>query len=157
VWEPEGDIGGVDSFSAPDEHAAVTLLHAQTGKLPTKVYAGEPDPALFARRVLDWYKSQPLTDETGQPCCPVNISTTPPLDSHSRAEYNTKLKLIAHYSTVEPDPVNFPKSPSGMGGYGRSLSRWAPFYVTPPEHWPEIIQRGHFIVDHRDPEPPNAT
>ncbi len=157
VWDPGGDIGDVSYFSSPDEHAAVTLLHAQTGKAPDKVYAGEPDPTLFARRVLAWYKDQPLTDEeTGQPCCPVNISTTPPLDKYSRAEYMVKLRLIAHYCTVAPDPVNFPKSPSGMGGYGRPLSRWAPFYVTPIEHWPEIIQRGHFIVDHRDPEVDNA-
>lgn len=119
-----------------------------------KVYEGEPLIENYIERCARWYQGteeylDKRPEREADP--PVNISRTSAsvLDGDNTEEYNRILDFVYEYATCDPIPKNFPR----MGSYIRSfggVSPYAPFYLTEPAHWPEIMQREGFIYSFRD-------
>jgi len=126
-----------------------------------KVYTDEPDPAAYAVRCSDWYAMEMAqftkskdSDPNASP--PVNISFTSGdlfEDILIHKQFHESLERIHHYSTMKPEPFNFPRNFKAIRSYGR-ISPYAPFYICPIQQWPEIIAKERFVVEHRDPVPP---
>jgi hypothetical protein len=137
-----------------DEHLAVKYLHEWTGKTPDCEYSGEPNPAYFAKRCLDWYRgvgsyADDHDERTQDP--PINLSqVTGPLDNHELLWYDKHLNYIYSLATAEPLPCNFPPTDRGMTSRGGKLTNYAPFYATPVAEWPSLIRQAHMGIFHRD-------
>lgn len=125
-----------------------------------KVYAeGEPKLSNYLARIEDWYHGRGdyldmASLRESKP--PVNVSYVPScdfLDEDGISEYTDRLFFVASYATREPIPKNFPR-PTSVRSFNRT-SPYAPFYLSQPSVWPEIIKREGFIVAYRDePLPP---
>lgn len=136
------------------EEQAVTDLHTLCGKKPTKCFSGEPNPNNYRTRCIDWYNAEgDFTDKPDEwdeeP--PVNISTTNGdfvLDPEVRQTYYDRVKFIANHATRAAFPNNFLDNPRGVYDWHRK-SRFAPFYLRPPNEWPEIMRTNKFVIAHR--------
>lgn len=142
----------------PTEDEAVKRLHEITGKTPSSVYSGEPDPHFYAARCLHWYRgtgeyADKYDERQVEP--PVNISTiTGPLDSHELRWYYQHLDYIYDHATRIPEPIRFPPTSNGMRrGKGGDLNPWAPLFTAPVADWPSIILRNSLTQSHIDHEP----
>jgi hypothetical protein len=120
-----------------------------------KNYEGEPKYENYLARCNRWYRAEgEYEDKAGEWATdpPVNISWSHGnvmLDDSTTSLYNTQLTTVAQAITKPPHPGAFAQSASNMRLYG-SLSKYAPFYLVPPGHWPEVINNEGFVVAHRD-------
>lgn len=119
-----------------------------------KVYVGEPDPAIYEQRCLDWYlgrgeyshhEPERLTD----PC--IAISTTSAellLAEDLRSEYHERLSFIRNYADRPSQPCNFEiGDPVVQHG---TPSPYLPFHMVEPGKWPELILAEGFLQRDRD-------
>lgn len=152
--QEDGDGFPMERVIIEDEEKAVAELHRMCGKKPTKCFSGEPDPNNYRTRCIDWYNAEgdftdkPIEWEEGPP---VNISTTNGdfvLDPDVQATYYDRVKFIADHATRAAFPSNFRDNPQGVYDWHRK-SRFAPFYLRPPNEWPEIMRTNKFVIAHR--------
>jgi hypothetical protein len=156
----EDDTNKYDCFHTEEE--AVAALHEYTGKKPEKVYEGEPDFDLFLQRVGRWYNAEgeyldKKPDREANPPVVISRINALPffLQEDVEEEYTREMNRLYYLCTREPEPFNFSRlANKGLLSYGR-LNPYAPFYVSPPANWPEIVAREQFTILHRD-EVPNS-
>ena len=121
-------------------------------------YHGEPRYENYLKRCEDWYHATGEYEElaperVGDPV--VNISSTsgricdPSLDPTWLYEYHRRLRYINHWREVDPVPANFLKSAKALSQHGK-MNVFAPFYMTTPDKWPEILNREGFLFEDRD-------
>lgn len=122
-------------------------------------YYGEPDHTIYLTRCDQWFAgthefSHLAPAREASP--PINISYTPAsiLDNPAYPSYDARLSQITAFATCEPSPDNFPFDASEFASHGR-LTPWAHFAINPVQHWPEIMAREGFVVNHRDTEEPH--
>ena len=137
------------------EEEVVERLHKETGKVPGRMYMGEPNYSRYAARCLDWMEGRGeyqhlQAEREADPT--VNISHTSAdilRDEDHLYAYNEAIMLVTAHARRQPFPCNFLKSASALRRYG-SLSPYTPFFTEHPRVWPEIIRREHFTIQHRD-------
>ena len=121
-------------------------------------YHGEPKYKNYLKRCEDWYLSEGeyedlAPERVGDPV--VNISSTSgricdgSLDPAWTYEYHCRLRYINHWRSVDAVPSNFLKSAKAMSQHGK-MNVFAPFYMTTPDKWPEILNREGFLFQDRD-------
>lgn len=121
-----------------------------------KNYVGEPRFENYLKRVESWYKGegdyQHLTAER-EGVCPVALSWTPysVIDADLRSEYHSCLNELHAAAIAPPIPRNYPRNASYIRAH-KKLSPYAPFHLSDPSKWPEIMVREGFILSHRDDE-----
>lgn len=126
-----------------------------------KEFFGEPVLANYIKRCAQWYtgKGEYLHLEAEREVAPtVNISISPMakvLDTDGYFEYNSRLTYVEGLATCEAFPARFITSASALRAFGK-LSKYAPFAMTLPRLWPEIMEREGFIVAHREEEIPDG-
>jgi hypothetical protein len=144
------------AFSTKNEAEAITAIEGFAGVKAKKVFQDDPDPKRYVARTKRWYKAEGeyshlAIERTDSPV--IEISHTHSdlmLDPDVRDDYNNRWMKIAGLALAEAFPRNFTKNYKRLRDYGR-LSVYAPFYTKEIADWPEIIQRGNFIIAHRDP------
>ena len=117
-------------------------------------YFGEPKIENYIKRCKDWYQAKGEYEDKKverETAPTVNVSKTDgmTLDTRYTTEYTNRLKLIHHYSTVDPLPMNFPKSANYLVQFGK-MSPFAPFYLTNTGEWPGFLDIEGFMVEDRD-------
>lgn len=83
---------------------------------------------------------------------PVDVSFTPSnlvFDDDGEYAYRVRLNHLTRYATQTPHPRDFPMNPAHLRRFGR-LDELTPFYLSPPQHWPEIMLRNGFTTKFRD-------
>ena len=122
-----------------------------------KEFFGEPVLANYIKRCQQWYTGTGdylhlAPERTVSPT--VNISFSPiekVLDQGGLIEYTSRMAFLEKLAMCPAYPANFIRSASALRSFGK-LSKYAPFALTPPRLWPEIIEREGFIVAHREEE-----
>lgn len=137
------------------EEKAIAYLEATVTTQAKKVFQGEPDPSLYAKRCQQWYTATgDYADRRNEIAHnpPVLVSTTPAevvLDEDKMNSYFTQLHRVYKYATLHPVPCQFDMHTDGATSMN-GLSPYAPFYTTMPRQWPDIIRRDNFIQQFRD-------
>jgi len=153
IQKPTITFGLTDRDYTENEHEITR--GPRKGQIETrKTYSGEPKLENYIKRCTDWYKGEgdyehKKFERNSAPT--VNISKTDhmTLDTRWTTEYTTRLRLVNHYSTVDPLPMNFPKSSSYLVQFGK-MSPFSPFYLTPTGEWPGFVEAEGFMVEDRD-------
>jgi hypothetical protein len=153
-----------DTTRVKDFQEASLWLQEACGKLPEKVYTGDPDRTIYTKRCVEFYQGVGEFAELGQKRLvekdsAVNISSTSAallLDSSSLDMYHRRLARVYHYATCPADPENFEQTGGGMIRYFR-LSRWHKFYLMPVQNWPSLIAEYNLIQHFRNDEMPIPT
>lgn len=131
------------------------ILQAEVGTQVKRVPQGAPNPVNYARRCREWYTGTGEYTERAAPVLsapPVLVSETPAsvlLDDSKMNSYYEQLHRLYDYATRKPEPCHFDMHKHGMENM-RGLSPFAPFYVTAPRKWPDVISVEHFIQRFRD-------
>lgn len=153
IQKPTISLGQQDRACTVD---MTPLLSGPRKGLPRneKKYTGEPLLENYIKRCSDWYRGEgeylhlkPLRES--DPPVNLSFSYSSLLDKGTESEYHDRLEMIYKYATCHPVPSNFPRSATGIRAYGK-LSPYAPFYLTEPAVWPEVMRREGFMIAHRD-------
>lgn len=119
-----------------------------------KEYYGDPDLELYVDRCKHWYHGTGdyVDDRPAREADPpVNISWTHgPLLGPDLIEYIERLKLVYGFATQPARPWLFLRSERGVTSGHGELSPYAPFYLTPPRFWPEVVRQEQFMVTFPD-------
>ena len=151
------------NFGSKDRDCEIIEHELQRGPRKGQIeirrkYHGEPRYENYLNRCKDWYHATGEYEElaperVGDPV--VNISSTsgricdPSLDPAWLYEYHRRLRYINHWREVDPVPANFLKSAKALSQHGK-MNVFAPFYMTTPDKWPEILNREGFLFEDRD-------
>lgn len=144
------------SFSYHESNLAGALsgMHEQTGKTPSKVYIGEPSIDRHIERVDEWYQGtgdfiDEASEREDEP--PVAISQTMRLSPKERNTLRLMIAKIYNQAIRHPDDACcFLFNAKNMTNRN-TKSYWADFYGTEPEDWPEVVERHKFKVKRREP------
>lgn len=120
-----------------------------------KVYVGEPDPAIYEQRCLDWYlgrgeylhhEPERLTD----PCIAISTTSAALLTCDDlQMEYNERLAFIRNYTSQPSQPSQF-EIGDPVVQPGSQASPYLPFHLVEPGKWPEVIRSEGFLQRDRD-------
>lgn len=153
VQKPTIDFGMKDRDCDEKEH---TLTRGpRKGQIEIRrTYYGEPKIENYIKRCKDWYNATGEYEDKKaerETAPAINISKTDrlTLDTRWTTEYTTRLRLVHHYATVDPLPLNFPKSANYLIQFGK-MSPFSPFYLTPTSEWPGFLRIEGFMVEDRD-------
>jgi len=153
-YATDGDgTGSVSSVGTFEE--CFEALHEATGKKPEKLYSGEPSLPNFIKRLGQCYRAEgeylgeKLNREEDPPVNWIYTSATVLQERAWLTEYWDRVQFIHSHATRPPVPSAFHRHISDLRKWGR-LSEYAPFFLSEPKDWPEIIKRNNFIIAHRD-------
>jgi hypothetical protein len=119
-----------------------------------RIYTGEPDPALYEQRCIDWYlgrgeyshfEPERLTD----PCIAISTTSSQLLTcADLKSEYNARLSFIRSYTSRKSHPAEFEiGDPVVQHG---APSPYMPFHFVEPSKWPDLIRTEGFMQRDRD-------
>jgi hypothetical protein len=119
-----------------------------------RIYTGEPDPALYEQRCIDWYlgrgeyshlEPERLTD----PCVAISTTSSELLSCDDLySEYNARLRFIRSYTSRKSQPAQFEiGDPVVQHG---TPSPYMTFHAVEPGKWPEVIRLEGFMQRDRD-------
>lgn len=118
-------------------------------------YHGEPSIANYITRCQEWYlgtgryQDQAKAREADPTVNYSFVGARSLFGRFASEEYYQKLGLILHYCSLEALPRNFLRSDHGARDL-TGLSFWAPFYLTPPDDWPGIVNKLGLVTKFRD-------
>lgn len=120
-------------------------------------YVGDPTEENYLRRCQRWIRAEGEYEELAperveQPT--VNQSVVPGAfvdDEDWTDQYAKRLALITDLATIDPLPRNFIRSARTPVAYGKE-SPLAPFYLSSPANWPDLIREGRFVQAWREGE-----
>lgn len=163
-WDVFYERDQVDpAVSGYEEDEAVRTLHGYTGKAPEKEFLGEPDQAMYRKRIESWYNS--YGDYVGNevefstdPVILVSRTSIEAFDEDAQIEYEHLTQQIYDLATMgHPCPVDYPRTGRGMNGeYSISPSHLAEFYVQPVSEWPRLMREKLLVIRPRDGDLWNA-
>lgn len=134
------------------ETEALQTLQKDVGVQPKKVFAGEPSTEMYLKRIRDRYNgtgqyTHELEALRQTPPTLVSLTYGREVDKGYESNYSPMLSEIEHWASIEPDPLNFPKTSSGLE---EEDNPFLPFFVYREHMWQEIMDRERLLVRHRD-------
>lgn len=120
-------------------------------------YVGDPTDENYLRRCQRWIRSEGEYEELAPQRVEhptVNQSVVPGAfteDEDWVDQYERRLALLTDLATIDPLPRNFIRSARTPVAYGKE-SPLAPFYLSSPANWPDLVREGRFVQTWREGE-----
>lgn len=117
-----------------------------------RTYDGEPEFDLYLQRQREWYTATGryetrIAELAEDP--PVNLSFSYWHPSLAKP-WRRMREVVTMYRDAE-EPADFPMNADTLRPYrGARQSPYAPFYLLPPQYWPNVVEHDGFVKVNRD-------